>query len=74
MIIKYAPVAGLTIEQAIIKAVKMAKDENKTVMAVINDIVMCVDNKTILVKAVKEYYQKLYIKHYVENMKRIKTK
>jgi len=74
MFIKYAPVAGLTIEQAIIRAVQIAKEKNKTVMMIINDIVMCVDNKTIVVRALKEYYQKLYIKHYVENMKRINSK
>ena len=72
MFIKYAPVAGLTIEEAIIRAAQMAKEENKPVMAIINDIVMCFDNKTIVVRALEEYYQKSYIKHYVENMKRIK--
>jgi len=74
MIKKYVPETGLLIEQALINAVEMARKENTMVMAIINDIVMCVDKNTSAVKALKEYYSKLYIKHQVENIKRIKTK
>ena len=74
MIKKYSPIAGLSIEQALINAVKMAREENTMVMAVLNDIVMCIDKNSSAVKMLKEYYQKLYIKHFVENMRRIKQK
>ena len=74
MIKKYVPETGLLIEQALINAVEMARKDNTMVMAIINDIVMCVDKNTSAVKALKEYYSKLHIKHQVENIKRIKTK
>lgn len=66
MIKKYVPIAGLLVEEALINAVKMARKENVMVMAVINDIVMCVDKDTSAVKALKEYYSKLYIKHWLQ--------
>ena len=74
MIKKYVPIAGLLVEEALINAVNMARKENVMVMAIINDIVMCVDKDTSAVKALKEYYSKLYIKHQVATIKRIKTK
>lgn len=74
MVKKYVPATGLLTEQALINAVEMARKENTMVMAVINDIVMCVYKNTSAVKALKEYYSKQYIKHQVENIKRIKTK
>lgn len=74
MVKKYVPATGLLTEQALINAVEMARKENTMVMAVINDIVMCVYKNTSAVNALKEYYSKLYIKHQVENIKRIKTK
>ena len=74
MIKKYVPVAGLSIEEAVITAVNMARNENTNVMIVINDIVIRVDKNTSVVYALKEYYSRLYIKHCVENIKRTKSK
>ena len=74
MIKKYVPVAGLLTEEALIESIKIARQENVIVMTVLNDIVMCVDKDTSAVKALKEYYSKLYIKHQVQNIKRIKIK
>lgn len=74
MIKKYVPVAGLSIEEAVITAVNMARNENTNVMTVINDIVIRVDKNTSVVYALKEYYSRLYIKHCVENIKRTKSK
>lgn len=74
MIKKYVPVAGLSIEEAVITAVNMARNENTDVMTVINDIVIHVDKNTSVVYALKEYYSRLYIKHCVENIKRTKSK
>ena len=74
MIKKYVPVAGLSIEEAMVTAVNMARNENTNVMTVINDIVIRVDKNTSVVYALKEYYSRLYIKHCVENIKRTKSK
>ncbi len=74
MIKKYVPVAGLSIEEDVITAVNMARNENTDVMTVINDIVIRVDKNTSVVYALKEYYSRLYIKHCVENIKRTKSK
>lgn len=69
MVMIYNPVAGLTIKEALIRAIKLSADNNKPVMAVINDIVMNVDAKTNISKALKDYHQKLELRYYVQHVK-----
>ena len=66
MVMIYNPVAGLTIKEALIRAIKLSADNNKPV---INDIVMNVDAKTDISKALKDYHQKLELRYYVQHVK-----
>lgn len=52
-------VAGLTIEQALIRARNLATTSNQPVLADINDIKIQVDRNTDIKKALAEYHQKL---------------
>lgn len=52
-------VAGLTIEQALIRARNLAKTSNQPVLADINDIKIKVDKNTDIQKALAEYHQRL---------------
>lgn len=52
-------VAGLTIEQALIRARNLATTSNQPVLADINDIKITVDKHTDIKKALAEYHQKL---------------
>ena len=48
----YVPVAGLTIKEALSRAIKLSKDNKQPVMAIINDVVIILltpfDSKIIL--------------------------
>ena len=46
MTITYNPVAGLTIKEALERAVEMADKKRQCVLVVINDIVMAVNKNT----------------------------
>ena len=64
---EFEPVAGLSIQEAIAKSVRMANDD--TVIAYINDIVMCIDKKTNVYQAHDEYQQKFKLKIEIDKMK-----
>ena len=70
MVIQYNPVAGLTVKQALIKAKQLSLENNKTVMAIINDIVMIVDKDIDIAKALTEYHHKANMRFYVAHLKR----
>lgn len=70
MVITYVPVAGLTIKEALVRAIQKSKDNKCTVMAVLNDIVMFVNKNTNVDKVLEEYRQKLDLKYYTERVKR----
>ncbi|MFQ6704064.1 MAG: hypothetical protein ACLRFP_03225 [Alphaproteobacteria bacterium] len=70
MVITYIPVAGLTIKEALFRAIQKSKDNKCTVMAVLNDIVMFVNKNTNVYKVLEEYRQKLDLKYYTERVKR----
>lgn len=70
MVITYIPVAGLTIKEALVRAIQKSKDNKCTVMAVLNDIVMFVNKNTNVDKVLEEYRQKLDLKYYTERVKR----
>lgn len=70
-IVAYTPVAGLTIEQAIDKAIQVAQQKNCTVITVINDIVMFVDKKTNPKQAVIDYRDKVNLRYYVERIQKV---
>jgi len=70
MVITYIPVAGLTIKEALVRAIQKSKDNKCTVMAVLNDIVMFVNKNTNVDKVLEEYHQKLDLKYYTERVKR----
>ena len=55
----YSPVAGLTIEEAIQRAIQMAKKENVTVLANINDIFLSIKADTHLDDAYNTYQKRL---------------
>lgn len=73
MVMTYVPVAGLTIKEALSRAIKLSKDNKQPVMAIINDVVMNVDDKTCVTKALIDYHQKLKLKYYVEHVKRAQS-
>ena len=54
----YEPVAGWTILGAFLEAIKMAKENHKTVHAIINDIEMDVTSRTNPERAVAIYQKK----------------
>ena len=56
-------VAGLTIEQALIRARNLATTSNQPVLADINDIKIQVDKNTDIQRALAEYHQRLDKKH-----------
>ena len=62
-------VAGLTIEQALIRARNLAMTSNQPVLADINDIKMTVDKNTDIKKALAEYHEKLAKKHAEQTLK-----
>ncbi len=72
MTITYNPVAGLTIKEALERAVEMAGKKRQCVLVVINDIVMAVNKNTNIDEALKEYHDKLDFKHQLKPI--IKTK
>ena len=53
--IKFEPVAGLTIEEAFARAIKMAKDNNDVIHTIINDIHINITSKSQVDKLVKYY-------------------
>jgi len=63
-------VAGLTIEQALLQARRMAYVYNDTVLATINDIVMVIYKGTDIQKALAEYQDKLNFKYEIEELKK----
>jgi predicted nucleic-acid-binding protein len=65
-------VAGLTIEQALLKATKTTKESDEQIEAIINDVVMIVDKKTDITKALNEYHQKQKFKYEIEMLKRVR--
>ena len=73
-VIEYSPVAGLTIKEALQRAQMMATKENKTVVANINNIVMCITKKTDIDKTLQSYHQLLKFKYEIETIKREKQK
>lgn len=70
MTITYNPVAGLTIKEALERAVEMADKKRQCVLVVINDIVMAVNKNTNIDEALKEYHDKLDFKYQIAKMKR----
>ncbi|MBQ4471667.1 MAG: hypothetical protein II942_00250 [Alphaproteobacteria bacterium] len=54
----YEPVAGLTILGAFLEAIKIAKENHKTVHAIINDVEMNVTSRTNPERAVAIYQKK----------------
>lgn len=70
MAITYIPVAGLSIKEALINAVRLSEDNKTSVIAIINDIVMNIDANTNTAEALKEYHQKVNLRYYIEQMKR----
>lgn len=71
-ILNYKPVAGQTIEEAINAAVRLAKENNCVVIAVINDIVMFMNKKTNPKQATKDYRDKVNLRYYINRTIRIK--
>jgi len=67
--IKYNPVAGLTIIEAISKAVQKARASNDLVEANINDVILYITPNS----KVEKYYT-LYKKHLEQKYKRISQK
>ena len=66
IMITYSPVAGLTIKEAFVKAVLMARKENDLVEMDINDIKMYITPKTDLDKAIKLYHYKKDIEYKIK--------
>ena len=71
-ILNYKPVAGQTIEEAINVAVRLAKENNCIVIAVINDIVMFMNKKTNPKQATKDYRDKVNLRYYINRTIRTK--
>lgn len=71
---EYKPVAGLTIREALQQAKVIARTQGGTTVANINDIIMCVSQKTDISEALDLYYQKLNFKNEIENIKREKQR
>lgn len=69
MVVKYEPVAGLTVREALVHAVKKAKENKCIVITIINDVVMLVNKNTNIDKALTEYNQKLNLKFYTQNVR-----
>ncbi len=67
--IRYNPVAGLTIVEAISNSVKMAINVNDLVEANINDVILYITPKSKV-----ETYYKLYKKHLEQKYKHIQQK
>lgn len=63
-------VAGLTIEQALLRARSMAYTYNDAVAAIINDIVIIVHKGSDIKKLMAEYQQKLQLKYEIEKIKK----
>ena len=59
----YLPVAGLSIKEALARAILLSKKNNKSVKALINDIEINVTEKTNLKFAYDEYQIKLVYKY-----------
>ena len=55
----FYPVAGMTILGAIEKAIKMAKDNDKTVLSEMNDVEMTFTKETKLDEALKVFHERL---------------
>lgn len=70
MVITYIPVAGLTIKEALVRAIQKSKDNKCTVMAVLNDVVMFVDKNTNVDTALEEYHEKQDLRYYTALVKR----
>lgn len=62
-IIEYHPVAGLTIKEALTRAIGIASEKNKIVKAYINDIIVNIDKDTNIDKALSLYLDKLNAKY-----------
>lgn len=55
---EFNPVAGLTIKEAFVKAVLLARNTNDLVHVLVNDIHMYITPKTDLDKTIKLYHYK----------------
>ena len=73
-VIEYKPVAGLTIEQALRRAWTKAYRNYTTVVANVNDVIMCVTPETDIKEAMKSYNKRLAFKHEIEKLKNEKQK
>ena len=73
-VIEYIPVCGLTIREALNNAKALARKNNKTVIANINDIIMCVSSTSTIKDTLDLYHKKLDLKYEIEKMKHEKQK
>ena len=73
-VIEYVPVCGLTIKEALKTARTMAREQNKKVIANINDVIMCISSDSDIQMSLDSYREKLDFKYEIENMKREKQK
>ena len=70
MTTQYIPVAGLTIKQALTRAIEMSTKKQEHVLTIMNDIVMVVDKNTNVELALQEYHDKLDFKYQIQQMKK----
>lgn len=69
-ITEYKPIPGTTIKNALKNAKRLAHHHNTTVIANINDIMMCLNAKTDIDKALTNYHEKLDLKYEVMKIQR----
>lgn len=74
LVTEYTPVAGLTIKEALRHAKVIARTEGGTTIANINDVIMCISQKTDINEALDLYYQKSNLKYEIEKIKNEKQK
>jgi len=79
MTIEYNPVAGLTIEEALKRAISIARERRQHVLVMMNDIAVVVNKDTDVKMALKKYREKVDLKYeiifkrnkyYTERMKK----
>ena len=71
---EYFPVAGLTIKDAFQRVKVIAIKEGVTTIAHINDIIMCISQKTDISEALNLYTQRVDLKYEIEKNKNEKQK
>lgn len=74
MFVEYVPVAGLTIEEAMDRALQTSKKQKCTVVTVLNDVVMFVNSNSNKKQLLNDYRDKVNLRYYTERIKRAKTK